>query len=720
VPVIQSYTQASESFDANRGWYNLDYVYSILTQIAFNRIQYSKLSGQGSSFIETKLSGNFSDFTYINIRIQGIEGKTIKFVVNPSQKLVGDSVVEMNVVMTGEQQVVTLYLDGLSTTARNSIQSVRIIAEPDSIASAVGYFDLYMVEFSNIALADRPEETVNKYLGGGQPFDFNHYWNGFNGLNAQFIRLPNQSLQVNYTKIAAQGLVFTSLEGTFSDFNYLNFEIQANPFEEFLITFNNLYSYRSDQHVRADSTGNLKVTMTLGLLYFNADKNAIDMVRISPLPNVDTVTSSFIIKKAEFSNIPLVNYTPKTTIEFDDWMQIGNIFTMESSSKTISWSAQAGTTRLSARMNGDYTVSGASFLYPAMEVRIVSDIERTISFQVDRAIYQIALSPSKEVYEIFLQTPTFGTADYWKFSSGFNLWFDIDTTQAGSIQVLSVQWKSITPVVADTFDFIQKPFLTFNGATASSSFINGEVVVSSFTKSAFNSLLYFNLSNLGGIVLSDFDFLNLVIESDNVTEFIIELSGRNVMMHHVKVVNGKVELTMSLSTLLLPSSLNSLQYINITPMPNSNNATGSFKITKAEFSSQPMIDYPTKTQVLMEDWMQIGSNFVINTSTNQITWASMTGSKALYTRMYGQYSNQMTLSLHITTTQNVIMEFDIVGARYRITATPNQQEYLITLLTPTTGNADPWKFETGFNLYMWITTEVGGSIIINSINVITP
>lgn len=714
-PGTQMYNGTDETFDFNRGWINSDYVYLIQEETQLVSVRYSKLSGQANSYIETKISGVFSGFPYINFSFQGLEGRTIKFIADPKVKQLGDRALEAVITLTGELQHATLYLDGLSDAAINSIDSIRIIAEPGSMSVAVGSFDLYTAAFGQTPLAPRPQESISLYLGGGTPFSFNQYWQGFNGLSFVSSNELDGSLRVDYQKLASQGLIFTQVQGAFSDFNYLNFEIQASPHEEFILSFNNRYSYRSNQHVKANNEGLIRVTMVLGDLYFDPDKDAIDLIRIQPNPNIETMSSSFIIKKAEFSNTPLVTYTPKTTVLFGDWRQIGSVFTINDQTKTISWDAVEGIHRLSARMDGNYTISGSQFLYPVIELTLQSPVEQTISFEVDGAKYSILVSPSKTNYEIYLASPTSGNADFWKFSSGFNLWMNIDTTNAGSISIQSITLKNFTPVVADTLNLIEKPFLPFNGITMSSSVVGGEVVVSSFTKTAFNSLVYFHLTNLGGIVLSDFDYLNLIIESDNVSDFLIELSGRGVMMHYVTLVDGRIELTMTLSSLLLPTSLNTLQYINMTPMPNSNSATGSFKIIKAEFSTEPMVEYPTKTEVVLSDWKELATNFTINPSTNQITWNAQTGSKSLFTRMYGDYTNYKKMILNITVLQEVVLEFDIVGARYRITATPAQSVYEIDLRTPTSGVADAWKFDTGFNLYLWITTTVGGSITFNQL-----
>lgn len=715
VPSTQIYNGTDESFAFNQGWVNTDYVYLIQEEETGVSVRYSKLSGQANSYIETKINGVFAAFPFINFTFQGLEGRTIKFIADPKIKQVGDHALEAVVTLTGELQHATLYLDSLSQAAINSIDSIRIVAEPGSMSVAVGSFHLTHAAFEQTALAPRPQEVISRYLGGGNSFSFNQYWQGFNGLSLLTSNELDGSLRVDYQKVASQGLLFTQVQGAFSDFNFLNFEIQANPNEEFILSFNNLYSYRSNQHVKADSQGRIRVTMVLGDLYFASDKNAIDMIRIQPNPNTETMTSFFIIKKAEFSNTPLVSYTPKTTIDFADWRQVGNIFNLDTQTKTISWNALEGVHRVTARMDGNYTISGSQYLYPVMEVEISTTTEKNITFEIDGARYQLLVSPSKTKYEIFFASPTSGNADYWKFSSGFNLWLNLDTTVEGSISIQSIVLKAFTPIVADTLNLIEKPFLPFNGLTMNASVVSGKAVVNSFTKTAFNSLVYFHITNLGGIVLSDFDYLNLIIESDNVSEFLIELSGRGVMMHYVTLKDGRIELTMTLSSLLLPSSLNTLQYINITPMPNSNSATGSFSIVKAEFSTVPMIEYDSKTQVTVTDWKELATNFTVNPSTNQITWNAQSGSKSLFTRMYGDYSNLKKMTLNISVLQEVVIEFEIIGARYRVTAIPGQSVYVIDLRTPTSGNADPWKFDTGFNLVMWITTTVGGSITFNQL-----
>lgn len=263
-------------------------------------------------------------------------------------------------------------------------------------------------------------------------------------------------------------------------------------------------------------------------------------------------------------------------------------------------------------------------------------------------------------------------------------------------------------------NIIEKDFLPFQGMTGTQEYAGG-IITASFTKTAYNSLLYFDLSNLDEVVLSDYTYLNIIIESADVSEFLIELSGRDVMKHYVVLEDGTIELTMTLSSLLLASSLDSLQYINITPMPNSNSATGTFTITKAEFSNTPLVEYTTKTTVEITDWQEIGANFTIDNTAKEISWLAISGTKSLFTRMYGDYTNYDTIIFNATVTSDVLIEFDIVGAKYEVQLTPSQTEYQIDLSNPTSGSADIWKFETGFNLYLWITTTSQGSIVINSL-----
>ena len=440
-PEINYYDGIQSIFDINSNWYNEDYVYSIVEEDGEFNINYGKLSGQENSSIKTKISGEFSNFDYINFTFIGLEGRSVLFLVDPVVKLAGDQTIVTTVEMTGEIQNVTVFLDQLSNQAKNSIEMIEIILEPNNISSITGSFTISKAEFSNIALADKVEGTSNDYLGGGDSFDFNHYWRGYNGLDATITELDQDAIRVDYLKTAQEGLVYTEVSGHFSDFDYINIAIQASPNQEFLISFNTSWSYRADQHLRTDELGILNITMTLKLLFFDVDKDAIDIIRIQPLPNESDITSSFTITKAEFSNTPLVNHVPKTEIGFDDWMQIGDVFELNSTNNTISWESVEGIHRLTARLNGDYTISASAFLYPTLEVTIISSVNMTISFQVDGAIYNVDITPNQTIYTINLASPSSGVASYWKFSSGFNLWLDIDTSNEGSFILTSVQFK---------------------------------------------------------------------------------------------------------------------------------------------------------------------------------------------------------------------------------------------------------------------------------------
>ena len=191
------------------------------------------------------------------------------------------------------------------------------------------------------------------------------------------------------------------------------------------------------------------------------------------------------------------------------------------------------------------------------------------------------------------------------------------------------------------------------------------------------------------------------------------------MTHYVTLTGGRIDLTMVLDSLMLPNQIDALQYINITPMPNSMTATGSFEVLTAAFSNEALVTYEADTSIMIDEFNEIGSVFTIDEQTKTISWLQGSGYKNLTHRMNGSYSDGSGLSyqylnFEATVVVDTTIEFNIVGTRYSVVLTPDKTSYQVDLTMPTSGTADLWKFKTGFNLGLTIDTSVAGQIVFGS------
>jgi hypothetical protein len=345
----------------------------------------------------------------------------------------------------------------------------------------------------------------------------------------------------------------------------------------------------------------------------------------------------------------------------------------------------------------------------------------TIEFNIVGTKYVLELVPGTTQYQIDLTTPSVGTADLWKFSTGFNFLLSINTANAGAITLGAVELTNQEWVEEpDVIDF-NVGLTAFNNMNATAT-VGANGIDVSYTKTKATSLMYYliNAAVKNGKIASDYKYINLRISSADTTEFLIELSGYPNMMHYVTLKDGSLDVTLVLDQLMLASQINALQYINITPMPNSLTATGQFRVSIAEFSNVALVNYEAQTTIGIGDWRQIGSVFTIDTGSKTIEWSAGTGYKNLMTRLNGSYATTGGLSyrylnVNATVLSATTIEFNIVGTKYVLELVPGTTQYQIDLTTPSVGTADLWKFSTGFNFLLSINTANAGAITLDSI-----
>ncbi|MCF7932006.1 MAG: fasciclin domain-containing protein [Acholeplasmataceae bacterium] len=548
--------------------------------------------------------------------------------------------------------------------------------------------------------------------------DFNLNLFGFNGMTAQVNALETGLDVTDMTKTQYNSLLYYDITAdvkagkTASDYPYINFVIESADVSEFLIEISGQQAMT--HYVRLDGD-RLELTMVLSDLLLPSMIDQIRYINLTPMPNDASFSGSFVVLTAEFAKDPLVTYQAQTLISPSDFNEIGSVFTIDSGTNTISWNQGSGFKSLMVRMQGTYVDdSGLIYPYLVFDATVTADLD--IEFDIVGTRYGVTLTPGTTHYVIDLGIPTFGNADLWKFSTGFNLILKIDTTLSGSVQFDHMAFSETLEVTADVID-INSELLGFNGMT-STSINTDDGYLTTFAKSQFNALVYFNVTAAmkDGKIASEYPYINLVIESDDVTEFLIEIAGQSAMTHYVTLTEGRIEVSLVMTDLMLPAMIDAIQYINLTPMPNSGSANGSFTVTKAEFSKEPFVHYVTKTVVSIGDFKEVGATFTLDPLASLISWNAGSGFKQLMVRMNGSYADDQNgltyplMTFNATVAQNVMIEIDVVGTKYQVLLTPEETSYVIDFSTPTFGNADHWKFSTGFNMILRIDTTEAGTI----------
>lgn len=438
-PEISLYETSATAFDFNQNWYGHNHLLAVSSMNSSEKINYSILPGPDVK-VSSKVSGDFSDYNYINFRFKGDEGAKLQITIRTSYKEVDEVIPFVNLELNGQFQNATLYLDELSDLTKDAITEIQIYIEKDTFIPATGQFEILKAEFSNEATVGKFVDAINYYSGNQEDFSFNQLWYGENDLTATF-SYESDEVTVTYDKQSATSSIYSKVEGRLSDFAYVNVEVTTEPYAEFLFQVTTRWPERLDHHLTADEFGKIEFTMSFGLHYFDIDIDGIEGIRITPDVNDAQSSGSFTIQVAEFSNTADTTYDVTDSIHISDWKEVGNVFSIDTQSQEISWVQGDGFETLYARVFGAF-VQNNQFFYKYITFTVTVGQNTTIQFEVDTAIYELMLTPGQTVYQIDLGSPTSGTADFWKFTQGFNLYFHINTEQSGVINLVSSEFTN--------------------------------------------------------------------------------------------------------------------------------------------------------------------------------------------------------------------------------------------------------------------------------------
>ena len=419
-----------ESFLFNEIWHDPGHAFTVDHEDGLTTVTYSSLPGV-DNMLTADVDTVRASLDHVNLTVRGDKGTVLLLTLQTNPVTSALLTPEYRITLNGETQHMTLFLEDLPDGAQGTVSRIGLIVNPDGQTGQTGSFEIMFAGFEETPRAERPAQTTNLYAGDGHTFSFNALWKTENAMEATFTGQEDGVL-VSYRKHVRTSAVTTALAGRFSDFNFINVDITADPDTEFLFQIDTNWAYRADHHLRTDEEGRLQVSIAFGLLFFDRDIDAIDLFRITPTVNDDDAESTFVIHTAEFSNTPLVNYSVTETVPFDNWFQIGDTFTMDTGTETASWDAGEDDGTLYTRIFGTF-VTGGTFARRYFRFDAVVEEEVTVTFEVDLAYYELMLTPSVTSYVFSFDSPTSGLASTWKFTEGFNLYMHVDRSAGGTL-----------------------------------------------------------------------------------------------------------------------------------------------------------------------------------------------------------------------------------------------------------------------------------------------
>ena len=112
-PETNLYQGPADVFSFNQHWSGLNYIMKINEQNNYNQVAYSILPGANMS-VDTRVEGTFATFDYINFTLKGDEGIKIMMSIEVSKKELIEVIPTYELVLNGDVQQATIYLDELS------------------------------------------------------------------------------------------------------------------------------------------------------------------------------------------------------------------------------------------------------------------------------------------------------------------------------------------------------------------------------------------------------------------------------------------------------------------------------------------------------------------------------------------------------------------------------------------------------------------------------
>lgn len=183
--------------------------------------------------METSVSGKFSGFNYIVLKVKGTAGQNL-FVKFDSSK--NDSA---RFVMNGKQQflVTKLKTDAWDKPVSDKIihQMSKIYLFPGAETKKAGSIEVYEAYFS------KTDPTEHVYRGKGQnAFDINRYWEPTNA--SVRVREDGAVTAVNWSKKGKYDGIASKVDGDFSDFEYLVLKVKGTAGQKLFVKFEGMKS----------------------------------------------------------------------------------------------------------------------------------------------------------------------------------------------------------------------------------------------------------------------------------------------------------------------------------------------------------------------------------------------------------------------------------------------------------------------------------------------
>ena len=286
------YTGQEGDFSINQYWTaNIPGVYTFQENGGVVTATAVKGTDQEWEYMYSPLEGDFSSFQYLNLEVMGKSGEQLLVKLenpdNAGEKL------EQRIDLDGGSQKIQIAIGGQSYLSK--LNKVMLFAIP-------GHLGTTEVSVEALYFTNTKAIQVNEYTGGGADFSINQNWIS-NNQDIYTIQESDQGAEVTANKPNAgqeYEFMYSPVKGSFTDFKYLNLEVEGSWGEELLVKLENSGNPSVESMESRFTMDGMRQTVQIDISGASF-RDRVDRVLLFALPG-SLGTTEYTLHKVYFTN----------------------------------------------------------------------------------------------------------------------------------------------------------------------------------------------------------------------------------------------------------------------------------------------------------------------------------------------------------------------------------------------------------------------------------
>jgi len=286
------YDGVADTFSFNSKWEdNGDGVYDIETVGETTVVEFDKM-GFEWPYMVSKVKGEFADFNYVVVIASGTAGQ--RLLVKAANGY------EASKLLSAEPQEIVVDISAMTTEQKNAINQILVFGLAGNPVGT-GMFTIHEAFMAEDYEYEAPVIIKNIYNGTDLSFGVTKWYD--NGLGDYEITVVGTDIVINYVKSDAWTHAIAHLEGNFTDFNVVEFEITGMAGKGALLKVEGPAG-NVEKPVMFDGT---KQTFSVDISGMSeAGRAAIDKVLIFAAQGVNIGTGTITVHSATFKQADTV------------------------------------------------------------------------------------------------------------------------------------------------------------------------------------------------------------------------------------------------------------------------------------------------------------------------------------------------------------------------------------------------------------------------------